>query len=491
MNGTQEDEEATVGSERNDECFTPGKQHCSDSEFCSIDVPRITIDRALSKSMEDILLFQSHITANASKLSQNQRQRSMPLLDICGVDRLEYKSEFEFTCQDRANNKEKLEISKSSQITQEEEQQLKSTSGLKVPVGETRKDYDYVRASMILQRISNLKRHDKGSNSEALPDDFDSDSGYVIEYQEQDKELVQNLDTEDMHDSQNPYVQLVGTDEGRAETRDCICETEQTRQGSPRPPLHLREHPSIAESDNDLIDDDYEELDIYQELSGEAADYGEPHYDSIHQMRERVTQLVRGKHRKKLKKYIIKRKSSERLATGETSLKLSHGLSPDDCVVSNPINIESESDSSEEDEVIHSPKMSSKLEQGGNNFVVSGTSSKVTTAHPKKKTVKHRLLRRSHTCKTQRLSQHRSELLDTVQYDQMLKVMLNDRDVKQLQDAGAVKIKDISELRAEIKELVQSAPSLPPPLPGDGRPRDHKKKRLKKWSSKSFHRVLS
>lgn len=492
MSETQREATTKTRGETMD-CPSSPEHHHSDLELYNIVVPNLTIRRNVSKSMENMCRYQMHRTAGVSR---SHSHRSLPsiLVDLCDCDIESGEPKGKANHEDMTIGKEEQEglissVDKSSRLfpalNQKEERVEGASTRLKAPdaagaCGRDKLHYDYVRASMIFQRISNLKRHKESSNSETLSDDFDSDSGYVIEYQGEEKEPIQDQETtSDIPDTlQNEYVQLIGTNQGTNEPKSCSSHSGFDQAGTPRPPLHLSEHPNIAESDDDsVVDDDYEELVIYEELDDrETDDYREPHYDSIHQMRERTTRLVHGRHRKKLKKFIVKRKSSKMLTAGETKC----GSLSDDCSVPGTTTVESDSDSSEEEEHV---KLIKKLEKVSDNI------SETRAITFPKKTEKHGVLQRSHTCKTQ--SQHKSELLDSVQYDQMMKVMLHNHDVKQLQDAGAVKIKDISELRAEIKQLVQNAPSIPPPLPGYGRPghcKTEDKRHQKKWSSKSLHK---
>ena len=483
------------GIHRDDSVVTAECHSESDSlKPCSRLEGTVILRRRLSKSVEDLCRREEKETSSGLRLRHSQRQNSLPLIDISSFEDEEYGLEITTT-----QNKENLETTSVGKLRQEEEttrlnkdQELEKTRLLNLPPsGASGKDihYDYVRASMILQlqRITNLKRNvnRKVSEKSASEFEFDSDEGYVIEYQDEEEPVQQSDESENLTKldaSQNQYVTLVTRNEEISLTTAGPTATTETAtvglSSSATPPLYLDKHPNVTGSEEDKTDDYYEKTIIYEELGLDAEDEEDPHYDSIHQMRDRATQMVRGKHRKKLKKYIIRRKSSRRLPlvtkeeTAETTIK----PEPDE-------RVESDSDLSDEEE---EPVLKSKPK-------AKTVLSVPLISSPVKETQNCQARRRSHTCNSyldQRLSwEMSSEVLDKSQYDRMMEMMLNDDEVKQLQDAGALKVKDIAELRAEIRRMVQSAPSVPPPLPDNARPRESVKgkKGFKKWSSKSLH----
>lgn len=408
-----------------------------DSVLRSLDAQNCTASRNVSRSMED--LFQN----NRTTTQLCHKQQSMPILGT------ESKLADEVTTQSKEES-ELLSPMKLSQRkpTSQQEEHGRELTRLKLPASALGQEmhYDYVRMFATHQRISSFKQQTRVTRTSLH--EGDSDEGYVIEY----------------HGGEETDMHL--EDSGEIQTSNGA---ESKRQQSPRPPIHLHKHPSVVEfesknddsSNDDSSNDDYEELIIYEELNtNEDHDH---HYDRIHEMRDRVTQMVRGKHRKKLKKFIVKRKSFKQLANVEQGTMNQTGLH-------NSTTIESESDSSGEEEDGSCTKRNAE------------TTSKL-------------MIRRRHTTDARRsrqsLTEGMKDLLDKSQYDQVMEVMMSDREVKQLQDAGIVKIKDIAELRAEIKQIFQNAPSVPPPLPGHARPRAHRTDEtdqgfVKKWSSKSL-----
>lgn len=453
-------------------------------------------EQETSKSMDDL-----RTDGSAAVVNVQRRKSLIPVLDLSGVEcevtRESIQSKEWRSCSDldEADSRPNVE----SQSKRGHAAGIKDVL-LRLPVGtSSRKDllYDYVRASMILQRIRSLKvnigKKETVSDGKDQQDEIDSDSGYVIDYLDSNEtEQAQKEEGFDGASAQNPYVQLLGMkEEGAQAILSGGDEADFDGDDSSKPPLYLHHHPSVIDSDEEASNDYYETIVIYEELGAHsAATAKEPHvYESPeHRMRRRTTRLVRGKHRKKLKKYIVKRKSSEKIATSSDPCSTaSDDTGPKSASVPETI-VESDGNSSEdepdplvtlkahEQEVSRVP-LDDTDRQGDKRVVL------------KRRHTLHNSLRRS------LVDSIRTDILDESQYDHMLEVMLSDQEVKQLQDAGAVKIKDISELRAEIKHLVQNAPAVPPPLPGQGRPSVHarfkktKSKSVKKWSSKSLRQT--
>ena len=462
-----------------------------------------------SKSMDDLGSDVSSVSSHPAPQSQ-RRGSLIPVLDLSGV---ECEVRGEESSESLAQSKEWHSCSildEGSRLSPESQKDKNSGKGmedvlLRVPVGaSSRKDasYDYVRASMIFKRIRTLKLNKQANanrDSKSVQDDFDFESEYVIDSIDftETEAAAQHGGKRTEHSSaaQNPYVQLIigKKEEGAvAQLRDAVAATELTdEESSSKPPLYLHHHPSVTgtDSDDDTMEDYYENIVIYEELGAQSTATDEqPHvYDSlVHHMRKRTTRMVRGKHRKKLKKYIVKRKSSDKLKIGD--------LSPTDgddttgyLSTSVPETIvESDGNSSEDD-----PDPQAILKAHEQEVSVVALDETHGGGEDKVKVIRRRhtlddLLRRPS------LENTKSALLDETQYDHMLEVMLSDQEMRQLQDAGAVKIKDISELRAEIKSLVQNAPAVPPPLPDQARPGgsgSKKTKNIKKWSSQSLRQA--
>ena len=466
------------------------RRKASDSEFPSIVAGNVQIHSNLSKSMDN--LCEEDSGATARQLDGSQRQLSLPTVNVCGCEEVgdsltttQNNREEGSTTVDRRSCKQSQKLGDGKQEVQGEKILLT------LPIsGAAAKDmhYDYVRASMVLKmrRIKSLKKSITQSSKEVVSKEteFDSESGYVID-DFQDEESTQREERDEIPDSaQDPYVTLIGTSDEQNEAKNTT-ESTTERSDSPRPPLFLDKHPNVAEldveSENSGDDNNYENIIIYEELGmGGAECVEDPHlYDSIHQMRDRVTRIVRGKHRKKLKKFIVKRKSNEQLTSDVKEFEESDQQC---CIIPDTI-LESDSDSSDE---------LTALTGKGQVIVeipLDKSEGSSTSTRRKAKTVA--VLRRRRTCAnhlSQRQSLGKSDVLDKSQYDQMMEMTLNDQEVKQLQHAGAVKIKNIAELRAEIKQLVKNAPSVPPPLPANSRPRAHGQDKggFKKWSSKSL-----
>ena len=466
------------------------RRTASDSEFPSIVAGNDQIHSSLSKSMDN--LCEEDSGATARQLDGSQRQLSLPTVDVCGCEEVGDALTTTQNNREEGSTTDDRRSCKQSHKLGDGKQEVEEKNLLTLPIsGAAAKDmhYDYVRASMVLKmrRIKSLKKIIAQNSKEIVSKEteFDSESGYVID-DFQDEEPAQREERDEIPDSaQDPYVTLIGTSDEQNETKNTT-ESTTERSDSPRPPLFLDKHPSVAEldveSENSGDDNNYENIIIYEELGmGGAEGVEDPHlYDSIHQMRDRVTRIVRGKHRKKLKKFIVKRKSNEQLTSDVKEVE----ESDQQCCILDTV-LESDSDSSDE---------LTALTSKGQVIVeipLDKSEGNSTSTRRKAKTVA--VLRRRRTCANhlshdQRQSLGKSDVLDKSQYDQMMEMTLNDQEVKQLQHAGAVKIKNIAELRAEIKQLVKNAPSVPPPLPANSRPRAHGQDKggFKKWSSKSL-----
>ena len=461
----------------------------------SNELPQITVDseqtcnihgNVSSRSLEDLLTIDNHsdITTLGQLASAHHRHCSMPeALDTVGTTKPGDDHESVNQIEDEQGFLSAMELRSANQ---KREQQ---TLTLPVSASASRKEmhYDYVRRSIFHQslRISNLKRSTKDSGDDCKAtsmDGFDSDEGgYVIQcLNEEELPPIQTQEPESTTSSS--YVQLLSSTGPTADqaserhTSQSSDEADSNEQYSPpcspRPPLFLHEHPSVTGEAADSTDNegDYEEIIIYEEL-GTSLPEGEHDYDSIQQMRERVTRLVHGKHRRKLKKFIVKRKSNEQLVTSDLGSHNQHSI----CEAAE----ESDNDSSEEDDLDIKP-------------ISRAQQVRFEPIDRRQPDPNKLVLRRSHTCRdehwtqrSQRDTRGNDNILRKSQYDQMMEVMLSDREVKELQDAGAVKIKNITELRAEIEQLVKNAPSVPPPLPDHNRPKMYGKSQ-KKWSSKSL-----
>ena len=443
----------------------------SESEQTSRSIPR----RNISRSMENLLAIESPTTTLSSA---DHRHCSVPeALDTVGKK----PDDDHESLNPREDDQRFLSAVELRPASQKRKQQT-----LVLP---SRKEmhYDYVRRSIIHQslRINSLRRQTKSTGDVSKVtslDDFDSDDGgYVIEYQDEEEELSSTQTQEP--GTSSSYVQLRSSPAGSIEQEsasdahtsqssdeaDCI--EQLSPPCSPKPPLFLHEHPNLigAEAADSSANDegDYEKIIIYEELGASVPeDDSEHHYDTVPQlqMRGRVTQLVHGKHLKKLKKFIVKRKSSVQLVTDNPDPKI-QGAAVE----------ESNNDSSEEDDVDSKSTQQVRLQLPIRRSPEPGALRRVQTYHDD----------RSKHCYSKERESKGDEILRKSQYDKMMEAMLNDREMKELQDAGVVKIKNLAEMRAEIEQLVRNAPPVPPPLPDHDRPKTPLSSK-KKWSSKSL-----
>lgn len=458
----------------------------SDSEQTSCSISR---GNRISRSMENLLDIQSPTTTTLP-LTADHRHCSVPeALDTLG---------------------KKPSIDHESLNLSEDEQRLLSAVSVR-PASQKRKQqtlvlpsrkemhYDYVRRSIIHQslRLNNLKRQTKStgdvSKVTTTLDEFDSDDGgYVIECQYEEEEPLSPTQIQEPGTSSS-YVQLqsspAGSTVGQESASEALTSSSQSSDEadsvdhehelqlsppcSPKPPLFLHEHPSLigAEAADCPANDerDYEKIVIYEELAAPVPEGDSEHYyDTVLQMRGRSTQLVHGRHLRKLKKFIVKRKSNAQLlVAGNPDTKTQDSIGPGVAVE------ESDSDSNEEDNIDSKLFQQNKLQLPSRRSPEPGTLRRAQTYH-----LDHSNYRKERESKG-------DEILRKSQYDKMMEAMLNDREMRELQDAGAVKVKNLAEMRAEIEQLVRNAPSVPPPLPDHDRPKTPLNSK-KKWSSKSL-----
>lgn len=460
-----------------------------DLSLHEIQIPQITVDSEteqassirenMSRSMENLLTIQSPTTTLSSA---NHRHCSVPeALDTVGK---KPDDDHESVNPKAGGDQRFLSAVKLRPASSKKKKQQQT---LALP---SRKEmhYDYVRRSIIHQslRINSLRRQARSTGDVSKvtsPDEFDSDDGgYVIEYQDEEEEGAPTQIQETQSGTSSSYVQLSLSSPAETVEQDSASEAHTSQSSdeadaseqlsppcSPKPPLFLHEHPSLigAEAADGSADEgDYEKIIIYEELGASVPDDdAEHHYDTVLQMRDRVTQLVHGKHRKKLKKFIIKRKSNVQVVTGNT-------VSKNQDSISKAVE-ESDSDSSEDGTVdsktIQQVRFSRRSPGPG-----ACALRRVHTYHD---------FDRSRHCPKR--ESEGDEILRKSQYDQMMAAMLSDHEMKELQDAGAVKIKKLEEMRAEIEELVKNAPPVPPPVPDHTRPRTPVMSK-NKWSSKSL-----
>ena len=435
----------------------------SESEQTSSSIPRGSI----SRSMENLLAIESPTTTLSSA---DHRHCSVPeALDTVGKKPGDDHESL---------NPEEDDQRFPSAVKLRPASQKRKKQTLVLP---SRKEmhYDYVRRSIIHQslRINSLRRQTRSTgdvNKVTSLDDFDSDDGgYVIEHQDEEEQPSPNQTQEP--GTSSSYVQLQSSPAGsieqesasEAHTSQSSDEADSIEQlslpCSPKPPLFLHEHPSLIGAEAADDEGDYEKIVIYEELGASVPENdSEHHYDTVLQMRGRVTQLVHGKHLKKLKKFIVKRKSNVQLVTGNPDPKIQSVAAE-----------ESDSDSSEEDDVDSKSVQQVRLQLPSRRSPKPGALRRVQTYHDD----------RSRQCKER--ESKGDEILHKSQYDKMMEAMLNDHEMKELQDAGVVKIKNLAEMRAEIEQLVRNAPAVPPPLPDHDRPKTPLSSK-KKWSSKSL-----
>ena len=453
----------------------------SESEQISCSIDNISRGNIISRSMENLLSIESPTSTLGLSLSADHRHCSVPeALDTVGK-----KPGDDLESLNQKEDDQRFLSAVALQRPAATSSQRRKQKTLALP---SRKEmhYDYVRRSIIHQslRINSLRRQARSTGdmtkvtSNPL-DEFDSDDGgYVIEYQEDEEELPLSPTHTQEPGTSSSYVQLQSSPAGSTVGQESASEAHTSQSSdeadlidqqiesppcSPKPPLFLHEHPSLigAQAGDSSANDegDYERIVIYEEL-GAAVPEGDSahHYDTVLQMRGRVTQLVHGRHLKKLKKFIAKRKSSVQSVT-DSKTQDSVGMAVK----------ESESDSSDEDDT--DSKSSQQLLLSSRRS--PGALRRAKTYHDDRS--RHCIERESKG----------DEILRKSQYDKMMEAMMNDREMKELQDAGAVKIKNLAEMRAEIEQLVRNAPSVPPPLPDNDRPKTPISSK-KKWSSKSL-----
>ena len=453
----------------------------SESEQSSCSISR---GNRISRSMENLLDVQSPTTTTLT-ITADHRHCSVPeALDTLG---------------------KKPSIDHEFLNLNEEEQRLLSAVAVR-PASQKRKQqtlmlpsrkemhYDYVRRSIIHQslRLKSLKRQSKStgdvSKITTSLDEFDSDDGgYVIECQYDGEEPSSPIQIQEPGTSSS-YVQLQSSPAGSTVGQESASEAHTSQSSdeadsidhehelqlsppcSPKPPLFLHEHPSLigAEAaDCSANEGNYEKIIIYEELAAPVPEGDSEHYyDTVLQMRGRTTQLVHGRHLKKLKKFIVKRKSNAQLLAGNPDTK-SDSIGPGMAVE------ESDSDSNEEGDIDSKLIQQVKLQLPSRRSPEPGALRRAQTYHPDRSNY-----RKDRESKG-------DEILRKSQYDKMMEAMLNDREMKELQDAGAVKVKNLAEMRAEIEQLVRNAPSVPPPLPDHDRPKTPLNSK-KKWNSKSL-----
>ena len=461
--------------------------------------------RGASRSMEDLLSIQ---TSTTTLSVARHRHCSVPdTLDTVGKNPDEDDvNQCELDEQGLLSAAVGLSPSRSHLQERRKHQNLIPTLPLRAPRKEIH--YDYVRRSIIHQflRIHSLKRQatlkDSGrdkcgkatsSTGGAGLDSDESDEGYVIEYQSEGEcQLHTQLQAEEPENgtSSSPYVQLLSSparerEQASAKTVDTgwqnsdEAEFSESPPCSTKPPLFLHEHPSLTGEavdgdDKSANEGDRKTIVIYEEVSAPAQVEGEHIYDSIQQIRGRVTQMVQGKYQRNLKK-CISHKSVNCDSINSQDQDSAVSLKPSPAAIE-----ETDSDSSGEDDldfVTTGRAQRVKSEQQGKAITDFSNQAALRRVH----TYHDRHESRRHEASSMRESE-KGEILRKSQYDQMMEMMLSDSEVKKLQDAGAVKIKNITELRAEIEQLFRKSPSTPPPLPDQNRPKRSEKSK-KKWSS--------